>query len=133
MNVQGDMNVKYTYKNFEACGWLFCHCLRILHNHSILKPWKNISYLDGQNLLRRMKNTSYHSTFCENQFTNSCYRGVAIIPLVTPQTNTSFLAHVDITRAHLRNSYLENKWLKTKLDWTKWKIKNADENIIQFL
>ena len=37
MNHQGNVNVKCTCKNFEACGWLCCHCLRIPHNHSISK------------------------------------------------------------------------------------------------
>ena len=37
MNHQGNVNVKCTCKNFEECGWLCFHCLRILHNHSIEK------------------------------------------------------------------------------------------------
>ena len=37
MNYQGNVNVKCTCKNFEECGWLCCHYLRILDNHSIEK------------------------------------------------------------------------------------------------
>ena len=37
MNLQEDVNVNCTCKNFEVYGLLCCHCLHKLHNHVILK------------------------------------------------------------------------------------------------
>ena len=37
LDLQGDISVNCSCKNFEASGWLCFHCLRILHNHSISK------------------------------------------------------------------------------------------------
>ncbi|XP_057547361.1 protein FAR1-RELATED SEQUENCE 5-like [Amaranthus tricolor] len=37
LDLQGDISVSCNCKNFEASGWLCCHCLRVLHNHSVSK------------------------------------------------------------------------------------------------
>ena len=37
LDLQGDISVSCSCKNFEASDWICCHCLRVLHNHSVSK------------------------------------------------------------------------------------------------